>query len=215
MNKKFILGTGAVIAVFLGIFAAIFMASKANPEVKTQYLQPFPELREVADFVLKDQRGQEFLKQDLQGYWNLVFIGYTYCPDVCPTTLASLNQIYPQLSQLDASAPIRVIFISVDPNRDTKERLFEYINYFNHDFLALTGPHAELFPLTRSLGLMYAISEGTDNPNYLVDHSASIVVINPQGKAVGRFKPNYQVGEVPVSDSQQILADMPYIVSNP
>ncbi len=111
-------------------------------------------------------------------------------------------------------APIQVVFISVAPIRDTPERLASYVEYFNSEFVALTGEHKQLFPLTRSLGLMYAIAESTDNPNYLVDHSASVVVVDPDGFAIGRFKPKFSPGEVAVSDSVQILTDMPDVIKN-
>jgi protein SCO1/2 len=104
--------------------------------------------------------------------------------------------------------------LSVDPKRDTVERLNEYVGYFNPDFIAATGPHEQLFPLVRSMGMMYSMSESTDNPNYLVDHSASVVVINPDGNVVGRFKPKHVLGELSISDTQQIMADMPLLLSS-
>jgi len=102
----------------------------------------------------------------LKGSWTIAFVGYTFCPDICPVTLAEINQVYAQLQESVVDTPLQVWFLSVDPKRDTVERLNEYINYFNDDFMGSTGPHTELFPLVRSMGMMYSISESTDNPNY-------------------------------------------------
>jgi protein SCO1/2 len=109
---------------------------------------------------------------------------------------------------------LQVWFLSVDPKRDTIERLNEYVNYFNPEFAATTGPHEQLFPLVRSMGMMYSMSESTDNPNYLVDHSASIVVINPDGNVIGRFKPKHVLGQVSISDTEQIMDDMPILLGS-
>tara|TARA_B100001123_G_scaffold225760_1_gene254151 strand:- start:1413 stop:1811 length:399 start_codon:yes stop_codon:yes gene_type:complete len=128
--------------------------------------------------------------------------------------MASLGRVYPELKKIDSDNAVQVVFVSVDPNRDTPERLASYVEYFNAEFVALTGEHAQLFPFVRSLGLMYAIAESTDNPNYLVDHSASVVVVDPQGRALGRFKPKYTPGELAVSDSMQIAKDLPLIIGN-
>ena len=106
-----------------------------------------------------------------------------------------------------------LVFVSVDPKRDSVERLAEYVSYFNEEFIALTGEHKTLFPFVRNLGMMYAIAESTDNPNYLVDHSASVVLIDPEARVIGRFKPKREPGKLSISDSQQILADMPVIIS--
>jgi protein SCO1/2 len=125
-----------------------------------------------------------------------------------------MNKVYPQLTAIEATHPLQVWFLSVDPKRDTVERLNEYVNYFNPEFVAATGGHDQLFPLVRSMGMMYSMSESTDNPNYLVDHSASIVVINPKGQVVGRFKPKHVLGELSISDTEQIVADMPILLGS-
>ena len=127
--------------------------------------------------------------------------------------MAELNNIYPELQALNSVEPIRIVFVSVDPKRDSVERLAEYVSYFNEEFIALTGEYKTLFPFVRNLGMMYAIAESTDNPNYLVDHSASVVLIDPEARVIGRFKPKREPGKLSISDSQQILADMPVIIS--
>jgi protein SCO1/2 len=102
--------------------------------------------------------------------------------------------------------------MSVDPKRDTPERLNEYINFFHPDFVAVSGEHSQLFPTVRAMGMMYSMSESTDNPDYLVDHSSSVVVINPKAQVIGRFKPDFAPGKLPVSDGTKILADLPFVI---
>ncbi|NVK55822.1 MAG: SCO family protein [Alteromonadaceae bacterium] len=214
MKQKTILTLVGAVALATGVAIAWVVAKQAG-SAEPQYFQYFPQPRKLADVELVDQTGQAVTNQDVfKDRWSLLFVGYTFCPDVCPTTMAALSKIYPDLKSISTNEPIQVVFISVDPNRDTPERLASYVEYFNSEFVALTGEHKQLFPLTRSLGLMYAIAESTDNPNYLVDHSASVVVIDPDGFAIGRFKPKFNPGEVAVSDSEQILTDMPDVIKN-
>ncbi|TMO93585.1 SCO family protein, partial [Pseudoalteromonas sp. S3178] len=99
-------------------------------------------------------------------------------PDICPMTLVKLSQVY---QQLEKDYPISVWFVSVDPQRDTPAKRHAYINYFNHEFKALSGPHAQLFPFVRDIGLIYAINNSTEQ-EYYVDHSASVALINPRGE---------------------------------
>jgi len=212
MNNKWVIGI-ALVALLAGGFIASTLEKNTKPaHERTEYMTWYPQARALNEFTLTDHMGQKMTNASLQGNWTLAFVGYTYCPDICPVTLAEINKVYPELAKIKTETPLKVWFLSVDPKRDSTERLNEYINYFNPSFVASTGPHTELFPLVRSMGMMYATSESTDNPNYLVDHSASIVVINPQGQVVGRFKPQQVPGQLPVSDSQQILQDMPILL---
>jgi protein SCO1/2 len=188
--------------------------SSSELSEKTKHMSWYPMPRKLADFSLSKHTGEGFTNADLLGKWTLAFVGYTFCPDICPVTLAEMNKVYPQLKAFEKSNPLQIWFLSVDPKRDTVERLNEYVNYFNPEFVAATGAHDQLFPLVRSMGMMYSMSESTDDPNYLVDHSASIVVINPKGNVVGRFKPKHVPGELSISDTQQILSDMPLLLES-
>lgn len=205
-------GLVAFIALVIGVIAAVTLAPPGGAN-KTQHVSLYPQARALPDFQLVDHNKQPFTPANLIGRWSLVFVGYTYCPDICPTTLAELKGIYPQLQKIPTDSPIQVVLLSVDPNRDTPERLNEYINFFHSDFMAVSGEHAQLFPLVRAMGMMYSMSESSDNPNYLVDHSSSVVVVNPKAQVVGRFKPDFVVGKLPVSEGQKILADMPVIIT--
>ena len=211
MNQKLLLTLVAALALVAGVVLAWWFTAQNADNEHPQYLQTFPEPRQLAEVSLVNQQGETVTNELFKGHWSLLFLGYTFCPDVCPTTMAALGKIYPELKNISTDSPIQVVFVSVDPKRDTPERLASYVEYFNPEFVAVTGEHKMLFPFARSLGLMYAIAESTDNPNYLVDHSASVVVVDPNGLAIGRFKPEYNPGELAVSDSVQILTDMPVI----
>jgi protein SCO1/2 len=204
-------GLIAFIALAIGVVVAVNIAPPSAE--KTKHVSLYPQVRALPDFQLVDHNNQEFTSKNLMGYWSLVFVGYTFCPDICPTTMAELKGIYPELQKIPSDFPIQVVLLSVDPKRDTPERLNEYINFFHPDFIGVSGWHPQLFPLVRAMGMMYSMSESTDNPNYLVDHSSSVVVVNPKAQVVGRFKPEFVVGKLPISEGQKILADMPAIIS--
>ncbi|MFT4806916.1 MAG: protein SCO1/2 [Paraglaciecola sp.] len=204
-------GLIAFIALAIGVVVAVNIAPPSAE--KTKHVSLYPQVRALPDFQLVDHNNQEFTSKNLMGYWSLVFVGYTFCPDICPTTMAELKGIYPELQKIPTDFPIQVVLLSVDPKRDTPERLNEYINFFHPDFIGVSGWHPQLFPLVRAMGMMYSMSESTDNPNYLVDHSSSVVVVNPKAQVVGRFKPEFVVGKLPISEGQKILADMPAIIS--
>lgn len=168
----------------------------------------FPKALAIPPFALVDQHNQPFTQAQLQGKWSLFFIGFTFCPDICPTTLNKLSAAYPELS---AIAPLQVIFLSVDPARDTPDKLLSYMNFFNPEFTALTGEQAQIFPLSRSLGLAYAmVGEGE---HYQVDHSAGYVLVSPQGKRVAVFKSTVELGQVPHIPNSALIADLRKIVA--
>ena len=204
-------GLIAFIALVIGVVVSLNIAPPRGD--KTQHVSLYPQVRALPDFQLVDHNNKAFTPQNLMGHWSLVFVGYTYCPDICPTTLAELKGIYPELQKIPSEFPIQVVLVSVDPKRDTPKRLNEYINFFHPDFIGVSADHPELFPLVRAMGMMYSMSESTDNPNYLVDHSSSVVVVNPKAQVVGRFKPDFVVGQLPISEGQKILSDMPAIMS--
>lgn len=210
MNQRYLLGVIAFVTLIAGVVASVYIAPP-DPVQQVKYLQLYPQPRALPDFVLTDHQAAPLTKEELLGNWTLVFTGYTYCPDICPTTLAELAKVYPQLSS--HTEQLKILFVSVDPGRDTSERLNEYVNFFHSEFVGASGEHKELFPLIRAMGLMYSLSDDTSNPNYLVDHSASVVLINPQAQVIGRFRPTLAPGELAVSDVEQILHDLPLVTS--
>ena len=203
--KKYFIYIGGMLAALIGALAFQQFSKLPQPEHALYYQQP----REIKTFELTDHNGQSFTKEQLKDKWSLIFFGYTSCPDVCPTTLQNLGFIFDDLKTIANNS--QVLLVSVDPQRDTQEKLSQYIAYFNAEFIALRAGHEVLFPFARNMGLMYAINgEGDD---YLVDHSASLVLINPDGKITAIFKPEQEVGKVPSIDNDKLLSDYQSIVA--
>jgi len=186
------------------------MRSMQDTELALDTSYVFPSAKPLAPFSLTDQNGRSFTNEQLINTWSLVFIGYTSCPDVCPTTMAKLASAYDKLSSI---ADIQIIFLSVDPGRDTAEKLLGYMDFFNPKFIALTGKHTQLFPLSRDLGFVYTMVG--DGDNYQVDHSASMTLISPQGEKVAIIKPKSATpGTLPQIRNKLLIADFQKIVAH-
>lgn len=200
----------AAIGVALGIGGYRQLTAADVPLNLT--MEQFARPRPVPEVALTDHQGQPFGREQLFGHWTLLFAGYSYCPDVCPTTLAQLAGIYGELS---AAVPgLRVVMVSVDPARDGDGRLANYVPAFHPQFVGVTGSHPQLLQLTRAIGLVYAmVDDPGGSERYLVDHSASLVVIDPQGRALGRFAPSTQAGAAGLFDSQQLLRELPQLAN--
>jgi protein SCO1/2 len=157
------------------------LASPKQPELNTATLIPDP--RPLEDFRLIDANGQPFTLDNLKGHWNLMFFGYTNCPDICPTALTSMVEVNKALSaDAKLASQIQTVFISVDPKRDTPEHLKAYVGFFDPDFVAATGEDSELRRLSKQLALSYNLQTPDQNGDYLVDHSAWLIVVNPAGE---------------------------------
>lgn len=147
--------------------------------------------RAIGAFRLTDQRGREFTPDVLRGRWSLVFAGFSHCPDACPTTLTLLNSVDERLRARGGA--IQVVFLSVDPERDTVERLVGYVGHFNPRFVAVTGARAQIDALCRDLGIAYVRNPGVGG-DYTVDHSAALVLVDPQARVAGYFTPPHDIG---------------------
>ncbi|TYK66573.1 SCO family protein [Colwellia echini] len=221
--NKYLFALIAIMAVSVGVIG-FYLVNKSlgkgsNELPAAEYALHYQQPRAVSEFTFTDQQGKTFANEQLVGKWSLIFFGYTSCPDVCPMTLQKLNLIYDELITITENS--QVILVSVDPQRDTTEKLAQYIAYFNPNFKALRADHDVLFPFARSVGLMYAITDNTDKDStnngtdhsYWVDHSASMVLINPEGRVAAIFKPEQAVGEVPHIDKNKLLSDYQKIVA--
>ncbi|TDK28456.1 SCO family protein [Luteimonas aestuarii] len=171
-----------------GLLAAnhYFGADRASAQPATQVVKLFPQPRQIPPFSLQQSDGTQLVPGELNGHWTVVFIGFTFCPDVCPTTLAQLAQAQREWEAFPESIRPRVLFVSVDPERDTPDRIGEYAHAFHRDTLAATGDIPSLETFARSLSLVFAKVPLGDGPNqYTIDHSASLAVLDPQGRMAG------------------------------
>ncbi|MGS0729525.1 SCO family protein [Shewanella sp. 0m-11] len=196
----------AILMVAAGAYAGIQLNQAKPLALQTSFEYPSPQ--PLAPFSLTDQRGNTFTNADLNGKWSLFFIGYTSCPDVCPTTMGKLTSAYPSLAQ---DKDLQVIFLSVDPQRDSSSTLENYMRFFNPEFVAITGEHKQLLPVTRSLGFVYAmVGEGD---NYQVDHSASFALVSPKGEKVAIIKPKSEIpGQLPQIKNRDLIHDVNAII---
>lgn len=144
--------------------------------------------RALADFQLLDGDKQAFSRTQLQGHWSLLFLGYTHCPDVCPITMSELAKAMPLLqhAQDPATRGVQVVFVSVDPARDTPELLKSFALYFNEHFIAVTGPLEQLTALTDSMGAQHRRLTG-QGAEYRVEHSSDVWLIDPQARLYAKF----------------------------
>lgn len=142
--------------------------------------------RIFSDFELVDHNGETFNIARMEDVWTMVFFGFTNCPDICPTTLATLNDTYNKMKDSEKDK-LQIVMISLDPERDTVEKLAEYVPYFNEEFIGVTGNKHLIRRLTAEINIAYNTVplEGDD---YTVDHSTQLVLINPKGHYHGFFK---------------------------
>lgn len=177
-----------VIAVIVGGFVHRVSMPRVmtESEMKINGLYLFDTPRAIGDFALIDHHGEVFDPARLQGQWTLIFFGFTYCPDICPTTMTFLNQFVSSLEGTEAE-DTQVVMVSVDPARDTVEQLATYVPYFNPEFTGVTGEFLDIHRFATALNTPFRKVAG-EGDDYQVDHSANVVLINPRGDYHGFFK---------------------------
>ncbi|KQN98427.1 MULTISPECIES: SCO family protein [Stenotrophomonas] len=192
--------TGIVLAIALAAGLGLLLAQKVfgpagNGGQQTGSIIFYPTPRPLPDFSLGQSDGTRLIPGELRGHWTLVFLGFTSCPDVCPTTLAELALAQKQWESIPESLRPRVVFVSVDPERDTPARLGEYAHAFHKDTIAATADVPSLERFATPLGLVFQKAPGKNfkaNPNdYSMDHSASIAVLDPEGRLAGLMRPPF------------------------
>jgi protein SCO1 len=178
----------AVVAALAGFFVA---QRSSNPVPQLTSGTWFPQPRPIQDFTLTDESGQPFTLTQLQGQPTLVFFGFTHCPDVCPTTLARLAQI----AKGAAIPDLRVLLVSVDPERDRPEQLRQYVRAFDPKFKGVTGAIDQIQRIAREFGVAVARVD-MGGGNYTVDHSAAVFLLDSQGRRVAVFTPPFEIEPV-------------------
>lgn len=156
----------------------------------------------LPEFSLTDHNGQEFATSNFSRKWTFMFFGYTHCPDVCPTALVDLNYVYKNLAGKDDliekkyHVGTQVVFVTVDPQRDSVKEMREYVPYFNGKFIGLTGKPEVIDSLARPMGVGYRRAAGKDPEDYLIDHSASFLLIDPLGRLRAIFPPPHNPEQI-------------------
>lgn len=163
--------------------------------------------RTVQEFELLDVDGQTLSQTVFEDQWSLVFFGFTHCPDVCPITLQVMKDVVTKLEE-QQHVPPQIVFVSIDPVRDTADVMKKYIAYFNEDFVGITGDVNKVHALTSSLGIVASFTANEDDPeNYGVDHTASLLLIDPQKRVRAKVTPPH--------DANKIIADYLTMISTP
>lgn len=180
-----------VVAILLGAWLAQLITSTRNAAPALQTGTVITPPRAVPEFTLEDTHGQPVTLTSLANHWSILFFGYTSCPDVCPTTLSQLAATHKLLTDLPAKLQPQIVFISVDPKRDTIQKLTGYLQYFSHDFTGFTGTQQQIDAFTKAMGVPVGYEMQPDG-TYTVDHAATLFVINPQHQLNAVFSPPYQ-----------------------
>ena len=186
----------ALIAAVCGFWLARDLDSAAPQLASGTWLSS---ARRLPDFTLTDQAGKPFTAQNLKGKPTLVFFGFTRCPDVCPTTLVKLAQV----KKAAALPALQVLFISVDPERDTPTALSLYVHAFDPTFIGATGTPAALEKITAAFSVAYA-KVPLPGGDYTMDHSAAVFLLNERGEIAAIFTPPFDprtmAGDLKVAD---------------
>lgn len=185
------------LAAGLGLLAAqkVFAPKPPSGLPVTESITFYPQPRPLPDFNLAQSDGTRLIPGELNGHWTLVFLGFTFCPDVCPTTLADLAGAQKQWEAIPDGLRPRVLFVSVDPERDTATRLGEYVHAFHKDTLAATGDTPSLEKFATALGFVFQKVPGDrfeeDATDYTMEHSAALAVLDPEGRLAGLIRPPF------------------------
>jgi protein SCO1/2 len=175
--------------MFLGLLLICLSFGASAQDVKGVVLdEPVP----VAKFSLVAQNGTPFTQEELKGHWTLLFLGFTNCPDVCPFTLANLEAVRTELSQLITPDNLpEVVFLAVDPDRD-QDVLADYVKHFGISFTGITGERTEIDRLVENIDGFYRLEKsGPEDDAYDVTHSAAVTVINPDGEITAKISPPF------------------------
>lgn len=176
--------------ILVALTALSLAACDGDQPQPEQTQAPVPELRDFGglggDFALADHEGRPFNLEQVKGRTALLFFGYTFCPDICPTTLSKLAQVYDQLNVGPDS--LVTLFVSVDPERDTPQVLKEYVNHFGVDAIGLTGSKEEIDAVVQAYGAQYSFDEEGEDGGYLVNHSTYTYLIDAEGRVRFLFR---------------------------
>jgi len=179
MNMKFVVVI--LVILLLGMFLGIQMIDKKDTTALNVSAAPTG-----GDFVLQSKHGKFDLK-DYRGKLVLIYFGYTFCPDICPTNLSHLTQALNELNETELSQ-IQPVFLSVDPERDSLEHLDNYVKYFHKSLIGITGDESVIAEIASRYGAAYQKVTGESEGGYLIDHSSFTYLVDQQGQLKESFQ---------------------------
>ena len=182
----------ALAAILAGVWlAVIYRENDARVMLlPDRVMTLFPDPKPLTAFALTNHQDRIFDLASLRGKWSFLFFGFTHCPDICPTTLAILARARDDIAKSAAGAEdIQIVFISVDPNRDTASKLKQYVTHFHATFLGVTGDNAQIGNLAAQLGAAYQVAITPGLENYPVYHSTALFLVDPRARSHAVFTP--------------------------
>ena len=159
----------------------------SNEQLKDLGLYLIEPARDLGSFNLIDSNEKEFLPQDFEGKWNVLFFGFTFCPDICPITMRMLSRIEKEIDSQELDK-IRIFLVTVDPDRDSPDQLKVYLENFSENFIGLTGGLDQIYNFATRVNAPFSPISNSKDPHYTVDHTGSIILINPEGNYAGFFR---------------------------
>lgn len=193
LNTKILISALLAISFVIGVVGYKFLTPSTSIEIPGELSAVLRTYQtELKPFNLVNHHNQAFGLEQLKDRQSLVFFGYTSCPDVCPMTLTALNSIYNILKKNNLTNDLQVVFVSLDPERDSIEKLSEYVNYFNPEFIALTGKRDELDNFIKQFAAGYFIEPGETEDTYLINHASSIFLVDKNSKLIAAFSPPHK-----------------------
>ena len=200
MNNRTLLVGLVSFLLIVAVAVGVFLFSKPASFRGTFFDEPYPAAPEIE---LIRANGNSFRLSEMRGKVVLLFFGYTSCPDICPTTLAELKQALDKLDPKNAQQ-VQVLFVTVDPQRDSPERIQEYVDHFDEGFIGLGGTESDLAAVWRNYGVFRENVEGTSAAGYIVNHTARVTLIDQAGNMRVSFAFDTPVDDI-VHDLKLIL----------
>ena len=179
--------TVMIIALSLYVNKMTTKVYLSNEQLKDLGLYLIDPARNLGSFNLIDSSGKEFLPQDFEGKWNVLFFGFTFCPDICPITMSMLSRIEKEIDSQELDK-IRIFLVTVDPVRDNPNQLKIYLKNFSENFTGLTGGLDQIYNFATRVNAPFTPINKSEDPYYTVDHTGSIVLIDPNGNYAGFFR---------------------------
>lgn len=193
----------ALLTIFIVCAAVAYLLLARSPDIDIKGVRYFTPAVELQSFRLQDHSERQFDNQRIAGQWSVLFFGYTHCPDICPTVLLDMANIYSEYTKQQSARQLQVAFVSVDPNRDSLSLLKNYVAYFNKDFIGVTGERQQINALANGVGAMYDFEDAVSGERltaeqlvgkqgYKVNHYAALILLNPQGEMVAHIYPPHE-----------------------
>ena len=199
MNKGItwtVLSCVAFMAIILSLFISRMNTTRELTEQEYKDLGAYfiNPPRQLSGFQMINDQNKNFDIVDFKGQWNLLFFGFTFCPDICPLTMKQLSVVKEGLK--DKENEIKFYLVSVDPDRDSPSNLRTYLDNFDKEFIGLTGEIDQIYKFSTQVNAPFFPVVNSKDKNYTVDHSGSLVLINPEGEYAGFFRAPHNQNKV-------------------